>query len=96
MIIARHSAELCPGGVVRPNKEAMGKVEEAMNGPGVKVVEGYLDGPGHAFYFVVETNDNVALNNALEPLRHIGEVDITPVLKLSDARMWLKEIGIQK
>jgi len=81
---------------VRPNKEAMGKVEEAMNGPGVKLVEGYLDGPGHEFYFVVETNDNTALNNAVEPLRLIGDVHITPVLKFSDARAWLKKMGIQK
>ena len=96
MVVARHSAELCPGGVVRPNKEAMGKIEEAMNGSGVKLVEGYLDGPRHVFYFVIETNDNVALNNAVEPLRLIGEVTITPVLKFSDARAWTKKIGIQK
>ena len=96
MIFAKHTDESCPGGVVRPNKEAMAKVEDAMNSSGVKLVEGYLDGPGHVFYFVVEANDNVALNNAVEPLRLIGNVNITPVLKFSDARAWLKKIGIQK
>ncbi len=96
MVVAKHSAELCPGGVVRPNKEVIGKIEETMKSPGVKLEEGYLDGPRHVFYFVVETNDNVALNNAVEPLRLIGEVNITPVLKFSDARAWLKKIDIQK
>ena len=96
IVVAKHSAESCPGGVVRPNKETMGKIEETMNNPGVKLVEGYLDGPGHVFYFVIETNDNVALNNAVEPLRLIGDVNITPILKFSDARAWAKKIGIQE
>ncbi|MDQ1279775.1 MAG: hypothetical protein QG670_1037 [Thermoproteota archaeon] len=39
---------------MRHNKEAMDKVEEAMKSPGVKLIEGYLDGPNHVFYFVVE------------------------------------------
>lgn len=96
MIVAKHTVDSCPGGVVRPDKELMGKVEKAMNSPGVKLVEGYIDAPGHIFYIVVETNDNAALNNAVEPLRIIGDVNITPVLKFSDARVWAKKIDIQK
>ncbi len=96
MIVAKHTAELCPGGVVRPNKEFTAKIEESMKKSGVKEIAGYLDAPGHVYYFVLETDDNAALNNAVEPLRLIGEVTITPVLKFLEAVVWAKKIGIQK
>jgi len=96
MIVARHSAELCPGGTVRPDKGFAAKVEESMKKSGVKEIAGYTDAPGHVHYFVLETDDNVALNNAVEPLRLVGEVSITPVLKFSELVAWAKQIGIQK
>jgi hypothetical protein len=96
MIVARHTAELCPGGVVRPDKEFTAKIEESMKKSGVKEIAGYLDAPGHVYYFVLETDDNAALNNATEPLRLVGEVTITPVLKFLEAVVWAKKIGIQK
>jgi len=96
MIVARHTAKLCPGGVVRPDKEFTAKIEESMKKSGVKEIAGYLDAPGHVYYFVLETDDNAALNNAVEPLRLVGEVTITPVLKFSEAVAWAKKIGIQK
>jgi len=97
MIVARHTAELCPGGVVRPDKEFIKKTEESMMKSGVKLIEGYMDAPGHVFYFVLETADNAALNTAVEPLRLIGEVTITPVLKFfNEGSDWAKKIGIQK
>ena len=96
MIVARHTAKLCPGGVVRPDKEFTAKIEESMKKSGVKEIAGYLDAPGHVYYFVLETDDNAALNNAVEPLRLIGEVTITPVLKFLEAVVWAKKIGIQK
>ena len=96
MIVARHTAELCPGGVVRPDKEFTAKIEESMKKSGVKEIAGYLDAPGHVYYFVLETDDNAALNNAIEPLRLVGEVTITPVLKFLEAVVWAKKIGIQK
>jgi len=56
-----------------------------------------MDAPGHVFYFVLETNDNASLNNAVEPLRLLGEVMINPVLKFfKEGSDWAKEIGIQK
>ena len=96
MIVAKHTADFCPGGVVRPDKEFIKKTEESMKKSGVKLIEGYMDAPGHVYYFVLETDDNAALNNAVEPLRLIGEVTITPVLKFSEAVAWAKKIGIQK
>jgi len=96
MVVARHTAELCPGGVVRPDKEFTAKIEKSMKKSGVKEIAGYLDAPGHVYYFVLETDDNTALNNAVEPLRLVGDVTITPVLKFSEAVAWAKKIGIQK
>ena len=96
LVIAKHSAELCPGGNIRPDKEFATKVDESMQKSGVKQVAGYSDAPGHVHYFVLETDDNKALNNAVEPLRLVGDVTITPVLKWSDTVAWAKKMGIQK
>jgi hypothetical protein len=87
---------LCPGGVVRPDKEFTAKIEKSLKKSGVKEIAGYLDAPGHVYYFVLETDDNAALNNAVEPLRLIGDVMITPIMKFSEAVAWAKKIGIQK
>jgi hypothetical protein len=96
MIVAKHTAELCPGGTVRPDKEFTAKIEKSMKKSGVKEIAGYLDAPSHVYYFVLETDDNAALNNAVEPLRIVGDVMIAPVLKFSEAVAWAKKIGIQK
>jgi len=96
MVVAKHNAELCPGGSVRPDKGFTAKLEESMKKSGVKEIAGYTDAPGHVYYFVLETDNNKALNNAVEPLRIIGEVTITPVLKFSELVAWAKQIGIQK
>jgi len=96
MIIAKHTAELCPGGMVRPDKEFSAKLEKNMKESKVKVVGGYLDAPGHTWYFIVETDSNIALNNAVEQLRLTGEVVIVPVLEFLEGVVWAKKIGIQK
>lgn len=96
MIVGKHTAEACPGGTIRPDKQFTAKLDEGMKKSGVKIVEGYLDAPGHVWYFVVETDDNTALSNAVEPLRLIGDVVISPVMKFSEGVAWAKKIGIQK
>jgi hypothetical protein len=96
LIVATHSAENCPGGVMRPDKMFTAKMDESMKKSGVKVVEGYLDAPGHVWYFILDANDAMALSNAVEPLRIIGTVKSSPVLKYSEALAWAKNIGIQK
>ncbi len=74
----------------------MAKVDESVEKSGVKVVEGYLDAPAHVWYFILDANDVTSLSNAVEPLRIIGTVKISPVLKYSEAAAWAKSIGIQK
>lgn len=96
MIVAKHTAEACPGGIIRPDKQFTAKLDEQMKKSGVKVTEGWLDAPGHVWYFVLEAEDNTALNNAVEPLRLIGDVKIAPVMKFSEGFAWAKKIGIQK
>jgi uncharacterized protein with GYD domain len=96
MIIAEHTAENCPGGVIRPDKQFAAKLDESMKKSGVKVVEGYLDAPSHVWYFILDANDNASLNNAVEQLRLVGTVRISPVMKFSESVAWAKNIGIQK
>jgi len=56
-----------------------------------------MDAPGHVFYFVLETDDNAALNIAVEPLRLVGEVAINPVMKFfKEGYDWGKKVGIQE
>ena len=96
IIIAKHTAETCPGGVIRPDKQFTAKLDESLKKSGVKVVDGYLDAPGHIWYFILDTDDAAALSNAVEPLRLVGTVQISPVMKYSAAVTWAKDIGIQK
>ena len=97
MIVARHTAKFCPGGLVRPDKEFIKKTEASMKQSGVKLIDAYMDAPGHVFYFVLETDDNAALNIAVEPLRLVGEVTINPVMKFfKEGYDWGKKLGIQE
>ena len=97
MVVAKHKPEFCPGGNVRPDKEFIKKTEESIKKSGVKFIDAYMNAPGHVFYFVLETEDNAALNNAVEPLRLVGEVMVIPVLKFfKEGSDWAKNIGIQK
>ena len=96
MIVAEHTAENCPGGIVRPDKQFMDKTVEAIKKSGVKLVEGYFDGPKHVFYIILEANDNTSIINAVEPLRVVGTVSISPVLKFTESVAWAKKIGIQE
>jgi len=88
---------MCPGGNVRPDRKFLTKLEEQTKTAGVKIIEGYIDGPGHQFYLVLEADDNAKLNKAIEQLRLVGDTnDIVPVLKFSDAVTWARNAGIQK
>ena len=97
MIVAKHKVEFCPGGIIKPDKEFIKKTEESMKKSGVKLIDGYMDAPGHVFYFVLDAVDNTALNIAVEPLRLVGTVTISPVLKFfKEGSDWAKKIGIQE
>jgi hypothetical protein len=74
----------------------MNKTVEIMKKSGVKLVEEYLDGPKYVFYFIVEANDNVAINNDVETCRLIGTEQISPVMNYSQSVAWTKDIGIKE
>ena len=97
IVYHRHTAEMCPGGKVNPDREFITKLQEQSKTAGVTIIEGYIDGPGHQFYLVVEADDNAKLNKAIEQLRLVGDInDIVLVLKFSDAVTWARKAGIQK
>ena len=97
IVYHRHTAEMCPGGKVHPDPKFMTKISEQAKTSGVKLIEGYIDGPGHQFYLVIEADDSTKLNAAIEQLRLVGDInDIVPVLKFSDALKWAQKAGIQK
>jgi uncharacterized protein with GYD domain len=97
MVFHKHTAEMCPGGNVRPDKEFLTKLNEQIKDSGVNLIEGYLDGPGHEFYLVIEADDIAKLNSAIEQLRLVGDTNkIVPVMKFSDAAAWARKMGIQK
>jgi hypothetical protein len=56
MIAAKHTAETCQAGIIRPDKEFTVKLDKSLKKSGVKVVEGYLDGPGHVWCSIVDTH----------------------------------------
>jgi uncharacterized protein with GYD domain len=97
VVYHRHTAEMCPGGNVRPDRDFLTKLAEQTKTAGVNVIEGYIDGPGHQFYLIIEADDNAKLNKAIEQLRLVGDVnDVVPVLKFTDAAAWARTAGIQK
>ncbi len=97
MVFHKHTAEMCPGGNVRPDKEFATKLDEQIKKSGAKLIEGYIDAPGHEFYIVLEADDNAKLNSAVEQLRLVGDTNkIVPVMKFSDAVAWAKKMGLQK
>ena len=96
VIVAEHTAEDCPGGKVRPDKQFFAKVGESMKKSGVKLVEGYLDAAGHVFFLVVDASDNMSLSEAVEPFRYVGTVRYYPVMKFSEAFTWAKKGGIME
>jgi hypothetical protein len=96
MIVAKHTAEDCPGGLVRRDEDFIKKAVEHVERSGVTLTEWYSDAPAHVFFLIVDANDNEALNTALEPFRLVGMVKVHPVLKLSDQIEWAKKIGIQR
>jgi hypothetical protein len=97
IVYHRHTAVMCPGGKVHPDREFLAKLIEQSKTSGVTIIEGYIDGPGHQFYLVVEADDGAKLNKAIEQLRLVGDInDIVPVLKLTDAVAWARKEGIQE
>ena len=87
---------MCPGGSVRPDKAFITKLEKQIKKARVKLIEAYLDGPGHEFFLIIDADDSIKLNIALEQLRLVGDNHVVPVMKLSDAKVWAKKQGIQK
>jgi predicted deacetylase len=97
MVYHRHTAEMCPGGNIRPDKEFLGKLNDQIERSGAKLVEGYLDAPGHEFYIVLDAENNTQLNTAIEQLRLVGDVNkIVPIMPMSKAVEWARKQGIQK
>jgi hypothetical protein len=92
----KHSAETCPAGTVRPDKEFMSKFEENAKTSGLRLVEGYLDGPAHRFYFIVEADNAEQIFKFIVPFLGVGETESHPVAKLSDALALTRKLGLQK
>ena len=96
MVVHKHTAEMCPGGIIRNHPEFATELDKCLKESGVKCIEGYLHGPGHEFWFVVETDNTAKLWTALLPLLQRGDNKVVPVLKFSEAVALAKKVGIQK
>ncbi|HVP22556.1 MAG TPA: DUF3303 family protein [Conexivisphaerales archaeon] len=91
-----HAAEHCPAGTLHPYREFTSDVNKAAAGNDVKVVEGYVDGPGHHIYFVVEANDPAQIYSFALPLISIGHTHVAPVMKWNKAIEQSRKLGRQK
>jgi uncharacterized protein DUF3303 len=97
LIDHKHTADLCPAGILHPDREFLMKVEEKAKSSGIRLVDAYLDGPGHHFYFVVEAEKSEQLATFITPLlTQIGESKSVPVLRWAEATSFARRIGIQK
>jgi uncharacterized protein with GYD domain len=91
-----HAAEACPAGTVHPDKNFANSLNKAAKETGVKLVEGFVDGPGHHIYLVVEADDNAQLYNFAAPLMNVGVTRVAPVMKWSSAIDAARKGGRQK
>ena len=91
-----HSAENCPAGVVRPDKELLSRFEANAKTSGLRFVEGYLDAPAHHFYFIVEADTAEQILKFITPYLGIGKTNTHPVVKWSEALVVSRKLGLQK
>jgi len=91
-----HSAENCPGGTVRPDKEILSKLEANAKTSGLRLVEVYLDAPAHRFYFIVEADNAEQILKFITPYLGVGTTNAHPVLKWSEALATTRKLGLQK
>lgn len=90
----KHSAENCPAGTVRPDKEFLSKFEASAKTSGLRFVEGYLDGPAHHFYLIVEADTPDQIMRLIVPSLGIGETEAHPVVKWSEALAVTRKLGL--
>jgi len=87
VIIHKHTAEMCPAGVVRINKDWLKEVTNSFKNAKIKYLGGYANSPNHEFFFIIEADDLEEIDNAIEPLRRVGKVRIIPVLKFEEIEL---------
>jgi uncharacterized protein DUF3303 len=92
----RHTAMTCPAGKIHHEDDFMQTLDAQAKKSGLKIVEGYLDGPGHQFYFIAEADNAKQILEFSVPLIKIGETKVSPVLKWSEATSVARNIGLLK
>jgi len=92
----RHTAVTCPAGKIHHEDDFAQNLDAQVKKSGLKIVEGYLDGPGHQFYFIAEADNAAQILEFASPLIKIGETKVTPVLKWSEAMSVSRKMGLQK
>ena len=92
----RHTAVTCPAGKIHHEDDFSQSLDAQAKKSGLKIVEGYLDAPGHQFYFVAEADSATQIFEFAVPLIKIGETKVTPVLKWSEAIAFSRREGMQK
>ena len=96
MVYHKHTAEMCPGGKINPDKDFISKMNNQIQVSGVDLIGGYIDGPGHRFFLIIETDETSKLNAAIEQLRLTGITnEIIPVMDFTEMTAWAKKMGIQ-
>jgi hypothetical protein len=96
MLDSKHSAETCPAGFIRPDKDWARRFDKAVKESGAKFVAGYLDAPGHHFYFLVDAKTPEQLFSIVVPqLVGIGDTKAVPVSEWGRARAVGRKIGVQ-
>jgi hypothetical protein len=91
-----HAAEHCPAGTLHPYKEFTNDLNKAAAANDFKIVEGYLDGPGHHLYFVVEAKDAAQIFNFAVPLMTVGHTHVAPVMPWNKAVEQIRKLGRKK
>ena len=74
-----HSAESCPYHDPETVAKTYGKALLGFEEAGVTLHGAYVDGPGHTFYMIVESDELPKIYAALGPIIDAGSAEIRPV-----------------
>jgi hypothetical protein len=80
MLIHSHTPENCFSGRPEDRRKCFTDLNASFTKANVKVKGFYTAGYAHTFYFILEAEDQAALQNSLAPLYKVGTGQLFPIM----------------
>ena len=87
MLIHNHTPENCFTGRTEDRRKCFADLNASFTKANVTVKGFYTAGYAHTFYFILEGNDQAALQSSLAPLYKVGMGQLIPITQQTLERM---------